>query len=273
MLTYNIELNFNDDNQRNYWLNLLEVSKEIYNYVSSIVKKENIRPSIKFVHDRCYYEVREKYPDIHSQIIIKIEQELHYNSGIQWQQKADRRRDLINMYCWDEHRGVFVDYNYITDTLNPIISYATFYPMLWGFASQEQARRIVKNLHILETSNGIRFCQYTESPISYQWNHNSIWPPVQYVCYRALDRYGYDKDARRIAKTYLSVITKNYKSPEPASYMDHRNNIVIRESGNLYEKYHINGKIFDYADYPAGQMIGWCGGVFSDALHFITKER
>ena len=204
---------------------------------------------------------------------IKIEQELHYNSGIQWQQKADRRRDLINMYCWDEHRGVFVDYNYITDTLNPIISYATFYPMLWGVASQEQARRIVKNLHILETSNGIRFCQYTESPISYQWNHNSIWPPVQYVCYRALDRYGYDKDARRIAKTYLSVITKNYKSPEPASYMDHRNNIVIRESGNLYEKYHINGKIFDYADYPAGQMIGWCGGVFSDALHFITKER
>lgn len=76
MITYNVELNFNDDNQKNYWLNLLEVSTEIFNHVSPIVKKENIRPSIKFVHDRCYYEVREKYPDIPSQIIIKIEQEV-----------------------------------------------------------------------------------------------------------------------------------------------------------------------------------------------------
>lgn len=79
MITYNIELNFNDDNQKNYWLNLLEVSTEIFNHVSSIVKKENIRPSIKFVHDRCYYEVREKYPDVPSQIIIKIEQEVVAN--------------------------------------------------------------------------------------------------------------------------------------------------------------------------------------------------
>lgn len=79
MITYNVELNFNDDNQKNYWLNLLEVSTEIFNHVSSIVKKENIRPSIKFVHDRCYYEVREKYPDVPSQIIIKIEQEVVAN--------------------------------------------------------------------------------------------------------------------------------------------------------------------------------------------------
>ena len=76
MITYSVKLNFNDDNQKNYWLNLLEVSTEIYNYISSIVKKENIKPSIKFVHDRCYYEVREKYPEVPSQIIIKIEQEV-----------------------------------------------------------------------------------------------------------------------------------------------------------------------------------------------------
>lgn len=76
MITYNIELNFENLNQRNYWLNLLEKSAEIFNYVSSIVKKENIKPSIKIVHDRCYYEVREKFPDIPSQIIIKIEQEV-----------------------------------------------------------------------------------------------------------------------------------------------------------------------------------------------------
>lgn len=204
---------------------------------------------------------------------IKIEQELDYYSGIQWQQKADRRKDLINKYCWDENRGAFVDYNYVTDTLNPVISYATFYPMLWGFATQEQAKRIVKNLNILETTNGIRFCQHTTSPITYQWDHNSIWPPVQYVCYRALEKYGYRKDAERIAKNYLNIITKNYNSPKPESYMDNRSNIVIREPGNLYEKYNINGNILDYADYPAGQMIGWCGGVFSDALHFITTER
>ena len=79
MITYNVELNFNDDNQKNYWLNLLEVSTEIYNYISSIVKKENIRPSIKFVHDRCYYEARDKFPEIPSQIIIKIEQEVVAN--------------------------------------------------------------------------------------------------------------------------------------------------------------------------------------------------
>lgn len=203
---------------------------------------------------------------------IRIEKELQYNSGIDWKQMADKRRDLINQYCWDESRGVFADYNYITNTYNPVISYATFYPMLWGFATQEQARRITKQLHVLETDNGIRFCQQTTSPINYQWNYNSIWPPVQYVCYRALEKYGYIKDAKRIAKNYVSVIARNYTSPKPISYMDTRSNIIMRKTGHLYEKYDANGNILDNVDYPSGQMIGWCGGVFSDALHFITTN-
>lgn len=76
MITYNIELNFENLNQKDHWLNLLEKSTEIFNYISPIVKKENIKPSIKIVHDRCYYEVRDKFPEIPSQIIIKIEQEV-----------------------------------------------------------------------------------------------------------------------------------------------------------------------------------------------------
>ena len=76
MITYNIELNFENLNQKDYWLNLLEKSTGIFNYISPIVKKENIKPSIKIVHDRCYYEVRDKFPEIPSQIIIKIEQEV-----------------------------------------------------------------------------------------------------------------------------------------------------------------------------------------------------
>ena len=96
MLTYNIELNFNDDNQKNYWLNLLEVSTEIYNYISSIVKKENIRPSIKFVHDRCYYEVREKYPDIANEMVSK---KSGYGVSCKWSENlSDLRFNTISIF-------------------------------------------------------------------------------------------------------------------------------------------------------------------------------
>lgn len=47
MITYNIELNFENLNQKNHWLNLLEKSTEIFNYASSIVKKRILNPLLK----------------------------------------------------------------------------------------------------------------------------------------------------------------------------------------------------------------------------------
>ena len=76
MKTYNAELIFSSDVQKEYWKNTLETNTEIFNYMSQIVHDENIRPSRKFVHDRLYYAVRNKWKETPSQIICDVEGEI-----------------------------------------------------------------------------------------------------------------------------------------------------------------------------------------------------
>lgn len=202
---------------------------------------------------------------------IAFEQELGITSSFDWESMANNRKSLINRYCWDKDRGIFKDYNFVKKELNPTNSYATFYPLLWGLASKEQAEKISKNLYLLEKEFGIIFCEQAESPITYQWDSHSIWPPVQYVVYKGLANYGFTNDAKRIAMKYLDLVTKNYVLPYPNQY-EEGGLIKKRVSGNLYEKYDSEGNILDKSDYPSASMIGWCGGVFADALTFIKQN-
>lgn len=200
---------------------------------------------------------------------ILLEQELGIEPTKDWKACAEHRKALIDRYCWDEARGVFTDYNFVKGELNPVVSYATFYPLLWEMADREQAERIFDNLSLLEGECGMAFCGDVDSPITYQWDASSIWPPVQYVVYRGLANYSYFPAARRIATKYLDLVTRNFLDPCP-DYYETDGEKVMRTAGNLYEKYDVRGNILDKNDYPSVTMIGWCGGVFADAFEFVT---
>lgn len=71
-ITYNAELKFKDIAGQEYWTSLLEVSRLAYNECANIITTRKIHLDLQSVHNAVYYELREKFPTIPSQGIIKI---------------------------------------------------------------------------------------------------------------------------------------------------------------------------------------------------------
>lgn len=73
MITYNIKLDFEDKEQEQYWKQLLSVATSCYNDASQIVWNHiDEGLSLKSVHNLTYNLMREQYPLLPSQMVIKI---------------------------------------------------------------------------------------------------------------------------------------------------------------------------------------------------------
>ena len=74
-ITYNAELQFKDKGDQEYWSNLLDVSRLAYNECANILDSNNVHLDLQSVHNSVYYTLREHFPTIPSQGIIKIYKE------------------------------------------------------------------------------------------------------------------------------------------------------------------------------------------------------
>jgi alpha,alpha-trehalase len=193
---------------------------------------------------------------------VWFEKELEISPTVNWDSIAGVRKQLIQKYCWDDKRKIFTDYDFVNQRQNPTLSYAMFYPLAWGIATPQQTKGVVKNMPALETEYGIIAVEPTVTKQPRQWDHRSIWPPVQWITYTGLLNYGYTADANRVAMKFLDVVTKNFIQPVPSSYLVD-GKTVVRKSGLTWEKYTPDGNLND-ADYPCNEMLSWTGGVFVD---------
>lgn len=200
-----------------------------------------------------------------------FEKELGITASINWDSVAHLRHSLINKYCWDSVKGIFTDYDFVNRRHNPLVSYAMFYPLVYGIAGNEQAESTLKNLPVLEREYGIISVEETKVTQAYQWDHRSIWPPVQWIAYTGLENYGYKAAANRIAAKYLDLLTKNFIEPKPDRFLNN-NREIVRQPGQLWEKYTPDGQLNDL-DYPCNSMIGWAGGVFVDLYYKCHKAE
>jgi len=72
-----------------------------------------------------------------------------------WEEKANKRKTLINMYMWNEQEGFFYDYDYVQKQQSVFLSLAGFVPLWAGLATPEQATRMVKKLKAFKTKFGL----------------------------------------------------------------------------------------------------------------------
>ena len=190
-----------------------------------------------------------------------IANELGLKGEPDWASMAKRRKDLINRYCWNDERGLYIDYDFVNQRFSPIASIVCMYPLMAGIASEEQAERVVKQLSLFEFEFGLTICEVHEGDKAYMWDYPVSWPPVFLITVEALDRYGYHKDAQRICAKYLDLVTDNFIEPDPSFYMSNGKRIV-RKPGFLYEKYNAVTGGIDDTEYPGNEFIGWSAGVF-----------
>lgn len=74
-LTYNAEIRFRTMEDHEYWSSLLALSREAYNKCANILDSNNIHIDLQSVHKAVYDILREEYPTIPSQAVIKIYKE------------------------------------------------------------------------------------------------------------------------------------------------------------------------------------------------------
>jgi len=99
IVTYNIQLNMNQK-AFDFWYNQLLTAQQAFNDCTSYIHCNDIPLSIKSVHDNVYHWMRNKYPSLSAQAIIKIYKDAiaslqsiksnkHYNA------KVPERNNLI----------------------------------------------------------------------------------------------------------------------------------------------------------------------------------
>src|ERR1700678_2073706 len=125
-----------------------------------------------------------------------------------WQELAEKRKQSINKYFWDQRQGLFFDYNFDSAQRSTYRYATTFYPLWAGLATPEQARAVLKNLHLFEAPGGIvTSLEQTEG----QWDYPFGWAPLQLLAVEGMRRYGYNADADRISIDFLSMILQNFE--------------------------------------------------------------
>ena len=163
-----------------------------------------------------------------------------------WQNRAEARRALMNELMWNDDIGAFLDYNFVDNKTSDFISLAMLYPLFTGLATEKQAERTIENLVKIELPYGLSSCEKRYDLLNVQWDYPHVWPPLQMIAIKALLRYGYEADAKRIARKYLDVAELNFE-----------------KHGRLWEKYNgIDGEISVTKEYTTPPMMGWSAATY-----------
>ncbi|MBQ9940230.1 MAG: alpha,alpha-trehalase [Clostridia bacterium] len=170
---------------------------------------------------------------------------LNENEEELWNERKEKRAELMEKYMLNSEK-LYLDYNYSDNTLSDVFSVASLYPMFAGLATKEQAEAVVKNLGRIEEKYGVACCEKGDGKIKYQWDYPNGWACLQYVVIKALQNYGYNDHAQRIARKYINLVEA-----------------VFEETGNLWEKYNVaDGNINVQNEYKMPKMLGWSAGVY-----------
>lgn len=197
--------------------------------------------------------------------LAHYEKLLGVDSGIDWNARAERRKELINRYCWSDERGLFMDYDFVNGRHSSVASVATFMPLYWGFATEAQAKSVVRKAALFDSPGGLVVCEPSGETFSYQWDDKGVWAPVQFLAMSAFSRYGYDKAAEKVAMKWLNTVTRNFVDPYPSRY---KNEPEERGYGYLWEKYTRSGDINDH-EYKCSEMMGWTAATYLKALETV----
>lgn len=222
------------------------------NFIADCESGWDFNPRTEMQQDQYIYVDLNSNLYIYEKNFAEMSEILGTGETEKWNSAAENRRELMNKYLWNGE--TFTDYNFVQKHFSPVFSVASFYPLWAGVATAEQAKTTVAKLSVLENEYGISTCEKNESPATYQWDWPNGWAPLHYITVRALDRFGFTEDAKRIAEKY----TKTTEA-------------LFDETGKLWEKFNtLTGKN-DTKGYASNIMLGWTAGVYLYLMNYLGK--
>jgi alpha,alpha-trehalase len=177
-----------------------------------------------------------------------------------WRTRAQDRAASINQLFWSAKDGLYYDYDFVHERVRVYPFLTTFYPLWIGVASHEQAAQVVRNLPLFERAGGL---QTSTKHSGDQWDAPFGWAPLEWIAVQGLRRYGYNADADRISRKFLTLVLQEF-----------------RRSGTMVEKYDVVRRSTDVTSriqygYHSNQAgFGWTNAVFRALLDELPeKER
>lgn len=182
----------------------------------------------------------------------------------QWDRAARRRKKAVTDLMWDSRRGLFYDYDYVRGRRGNISSLAAYYTMWSGMASRKQAKAMVRALRRFEhrgglsTTDDIPLNQRFLGGMPTQWAYPNGWAPLQLLTIQGLRRYGYNRDAKRIAIKWLRTNLEWFKL-----------------HGVFLEKYNVvtPEEPPSKGVYPSQTGFGWTNAVFEILCREYVDKR
>jgi alpha,alpha-trehalase len=162
--------------------------------------------------------------------------------------RASERRAAMERYLWNARLGVFTDYLWRQRSSTDHVTAAALYPLFFGVADQEQARRTARTTRaMLLRADGLAT---TLMKTGLQWDEPNGWPPLQWIAVKGLRNYGHADLADDIAKRWIRENVAAYSA-----------------SGKLVEKFDVTGKgAAGGGEYPLQDGFGWTNGVLRKLL-------
>lgn len=125
-----------------------------------------------------------------------------------WEERATERAERVNRLMWNEEKGLYFDYDFVTHKQSDYRFVTTFYPLWAGIASRKQADRVRKNLPIFERTGGLQTSDYVSGA---QWDAPFGWAPLQIMAVEGLRRYGFNDDAGRISRKFIDMVVRDFE--------------------------------------------------------------
>lgn len=184
-----------------------------------------------------------------------------------WKVAAKYRKSTMDGLMWSNLRGIYFDYNYTKERRGTVGSLAAFYPLWAGMVNKQQAEQLVKALRRFEYKGGLAATDgqaltqrvpgvIAPGAMPVQWAHPNGWAPLHFLVIQGLQRYGYHKDARRIALKWLKT-----------------NLDWFNTHGVFLEKYNVVNPDKPPAKgvYPSQTGFGWTNAVFERLCQEFIK--
>ncbi len=170
---------------------------------------------------------------------------------------ALKRKSLINKYCWNEEKGYYFDYDYITGRQTPNYTLAGLFPLYFKLSSENQAVKVKKVIETDFLKPGGLVTTLAEGS-GQQWDYPNAWAPLQWIGYIAFKNYNFNSTAYTIAKRWTDLNIK-----------------VYFETGKMMEKYNVVdiNKPGGGGEYKTQDGFGWTNGVFLKMWSEIKNNK
>ena len=169
--------------------------------------------------------------------------------------KADKRRNAIQKYLWDNDSQFFVDYDYKEGKSTGVLSLAGAYPLFFKLATKAQAKATKEILENQFLAPGGFLT--TLNNTGQQWDAPNGWAPLQWLTINGLYNYGYYEMGNKAAQRWLQ-----------------RNREVYHVTGKMMEKYNVmdTSLLAGGGEYKLQDGFGWTNGV-ALALEKIMLDK